>query len=198
MVVRKVKVNDILKRCIFLSYNWGCNNSTQKIAAPLCQRILLETEMTYWLDIKGGMGFGDELIKEMREGVAGCVIVLLLISDAFCNSANCLREFVHTANLRKHVIPVLVSDKGPTRTGPSGWTGAYVSGDTDWWKHAERICTSKDPDASDKDIPWSYLASFTPIDLRQESLQADGSLQDDSPAAHEVIERIMKRFFRSG
>ncbi len=194
----KVKVNHILKRCIFLSYNWGCNNSTQNIAAPLCQRILLETEMTYWLDIKGGMGFGDELITEMREGVAGCVIVLLLISDAFCNSANCLREFVHTANLRKHVIPVLVSDKGPTRTGPSGWTGAYVSGDTDWWKHAERICTSKDPDAADKDIPWSYLASFTPIDLRQESLQADGSLQDDSPAAHDVIERIMKRFFRSG
>jgi len=154
--------------------------------------------MTYWLDVKGGMGFGDELITQMREGVAGCVIVLLLISDAFCNSANCIREFVHTVNLRKHVIPVLVSDKGPTRTGPSGWTGAYVSGDNDWWKHAERICTSKDPDAPDKVIPWSYLASFTPIDLRQESLQADGSLQDDSPAAHEVIERIMKRFFRSG
>jgi hypothetical protein len=194
----KVKVNDILKRCIFLSYNWGCNNSTKNIAAPLCERILLETEMTYWLDVKGGMGSGDELITQMREGVAGCVIVLLLISDAFCNSPNCIREFVHTANLRKHVIPVLVSDKGPTRTGPSGWTGAYVNGDTDWWKHAERICTSKDPDAPDKDIPWSHLASFTPIDLRQESLQADGSLHDDSPAAHEVIGRIMKRFFRSG
>ncbi len=194
----KVKVNDILKRCIFLSYNWGCNNSTQKMAAPLCERILLETEMTYWLDVKGGMSFGDELVTEMREGVAGCVIVLLLISDAFCNSANCIREFVHTANLRKHVIPVLVPDKGPIRKGgpSSGWTGAYASGDTDWWKHAERICTSKDPDAPDKAIPWSYLASFTPIDLRQESLQADGSLQDDSPTAHEVIERIMKRFFR--
>jgi hypothetical protein len=192
----KVKVNDILKRPIFLSYNWGCDNSTQKIAKPLCERILLETEMTYWLDVEGGMGFGDELITQMREGVAGCVIVLLLISDAFCNSENCIREFVHTANLCKHVIPVLVSDKGPTSKGPSGWTGAYVSGDTDWWKHAERICTKKDPDAPDKDIPWSYLASFTPIDLREESFQADGSLHGDSPAAHEVIERIMKRFFR--
>jgi hypothetical protein len=197
----RVKVNDILKRPIFLSYNWGCDKSTQKIAKPLCERILLETEMPYWLDVEGGMSFGDELITEMREGVAGCVIVLLLISDAFCNSANCIREFVHTANLRKHVIPVLVSDKGPiSKGGPSsGWTGAYVSGDNDWWKHAESICTSKDikdPDAPDMVIPWSYLASFTPIDLRQESLQADGSLKDDSPAANEVIERIVKRFFR--
>ena len=50
----KVKVTNILKRVIFLSYNWGFNNSTQKIAKLLCERIFLQTEMPYWLDVDGG------------------------------------------------------------------------------------------------------------------------------------------------
>ena len=196
MCQQNVKVKDVLKRPLFLSYNWGCNNSTQKIAKPLCERIFLETEMPYWLDIHGGMGFGDELITEMREGVVECDIVILMISDAFCNSDNCLREFIHMSNHRKYIIPLLVPDHGETRTGHSGWTGAYVPGDEDWWKHAESICTCKDPDAPDKEIPWSYLASFTPIDLRSEILQEDGSLHDNSAAENEIIRRIMSRFFR--
>ena len=195
----KVKVKDILKRPLFLSYNWGKDLSTQKIAVPLCKRIFLATEMPYWLDVDGGMGFGDELITEMREGVAGCDIVILMISDAFCNSGNCLREFVHTVNHRKHIIPLLVPDCGPVReNGPSsGWTGEYTTGDEDWWKHAASICTSKDPDAPDKAIQWSYLSAFTPIDLRNESLNEDGSLQDHSDAEKEIILRVMSRFFRS-
>jgi hypothetical protein len=195
----KVKVKEILRRPLFLSYNWGYNNSTQKIAVPLCKRIFLATEMPYWLDVDGGMGFGDELITEMREGVAGCDIVILMISDAFCNSGNCLREFVHTVNHRKHIIPLLVPNCGPVReNGPSsGWTGEYTSGDEDWWKHAASICTSKDPDAPDKAIQWSYLSAFTPIDLRNESLNEDGSLQDHSDAEKEIILRVMSRFFRS-
>ena len=193
----KVKVKEILRRPLFLSYNWGKDNSTQKIAKALCQRIFLWTEMPYWLDVDGGMSFGDELITEMREGVAGCDIVILMISDAFCNSANCLREFVHTVNHRKHIIPLLVPDHGETRTGPSGWTGEYSPGDQDWWKHAASICTNKDPDAPDKEIQWSYLSAFTPIDLRKESLQEDGSLHDNSDAEKEIIVRVMSRFFRS-
>ena len=73
----------------------------------------------------------------------------------------------------------------------------------DWWKHARDIC---DPSRSDllthpsadlfKDIPWDYLATFEPIDLRGESLNEEGSLQDDSAAEHEIIRRVMSRFFR--
>ena len=194
----KVKVKDILKRPLFLSYNWGKDLSTQKIAKPLCQRIFLETEMPYWLDVNGGMGVGDELITEMREGVAGCDIVILMISDAFCNSGNCLREFVHTVNHCKHIIPLLVPDCGPVReNGPSsGWTGEYSPANEDWWKHAASICNSQGPDAPDKDIQWSYLTAFTASDLRKESLNEDGSLQDNSDAEKEIILRIMSRFFR--
>ena len=194
---RNVPVKEILPRTLFLSYNWGNDNSTQKIAIKLCKRVFIATEMPYWLDIDGGMGFGEELITEMREGVTGCEIVILMISDAFCNSANCLREFVHTANNRKYIVPLLVPDKGETRTGPSGWTGEYEPGDKAWWTHAVRICTCKDPDAPEKAIPWSYLAAFSPIDLRGEKLEKDGSLPDDSDPENEIITRIMSRFFRS-
>ena len=42
-----------------------------------------------------------------------------------------------------------------------------------------------------------YLSAFTPIDLRNESLNEDGSLQDHSDAEKEIILRVMSRFFRS-
>ena len=203
---QKVKVKDILKRLIFLSYNWGFNNSTQKIATLLCERIFLQTEMPYWLDVDGGMSFGDELGAEMREGVAGCEIVLLMFSNAFVNSGNCLCEFLHTVKNKKYIIPVLVPDKGGTRTGPSGWTGAYTAGDKGWWKHAQDIFDLENPDFglaghpmahSFKDMPWDYLENFTPIDMRGEILKDDGSLLDDSAAECEIIRRVMSRFFRS-
>ena len=191
-----VKIKEVLKRPIFLSYNWGNDLSTQKIARPLCERILEVTEMPYWLDIDGGMGFGDELVTEMREGVAACEIVVLMISDAFVNSDNCLREFIHMCNHHKYIIPILVPNFGPTRCGPSGWTGVYEAGDEDWWKHAERICTSKDPDAPEEVIDWSYLSAFNPIDLREIKLEEDGSLPVNSEAENMIISRIVSRFFR--
>lgn len=198
----KVAVKDILKRPIFASYNWGFQLSTQKILKPLLEAIFLATEMPYWLDIDGGMAYGDELVTEMREGVAGCQIVLLMLSDAFCNSGNCLYEFINFAQKDKYVIPVLTPNRGETRTGPSGWTGK--SQGTDWWRHALDICDPQRPDLlahpkSDlfRDIPWDYLAGFSPIDLRGESFKDDGSLQDSSAAQYEIIQRIEGRFFRS-
>ena len=192
----KVKVTEVLKRPIFLSYNWGHNGSTQRIAKALCERILLATEMPYWLDMDGGMGAGDEFIGEMRQGVAECDVVIIMLSDAFCNSPNCLREFIHTATLGKHVIPLLVPDKGETRCGPSGWSGLFTLGDPSWWKHAESICTCQDPDKPERKIPWEYLAAFTPIDLRQEPLTQDGSLHDGSGAENDIIVRLTSRFFK--
>jgi len=49
--------------------------------------------------------------------------MILKISDAFSNSGNGLREFVHTVNQRKHIIPLLVPDHdhGETRTGLLLW-----------------------------------------------------------------------------
>jgi hypothetical protein len=192
----KVTIKQILKRPIFISYNWGKDCSTQKIAIPLVWDLLNQVDMPSWLDVDGGMGYGEELVTAMREGVAECNIVICMISDAFCNSDNCIREFIHTANHSKYMIPLLVPDRGETRTGPSGWTGEYTPGDKDWWKHAQNICTAKDPDNPGNEIPWSYLASFTPVDLRGEKYGDDGSLDKNSPAEKEILQRVMGRFFR--
>ena len=74
---QNVKATEILKRPIFLSYQWGYQQSTQKIARHLCEKVFVETEMPYWLDIVNGMGLGDELIKAMREGVEDCQVAIL-------------------------------------------------------------------------------------------------------------------------
>ena len=181
----------------------GKDNSTQKIATKLCDRVFQATEMPYWLDCEGGMGYGQALVDEMQAGVQECKIVILMISDAFCNSGNCLFEYINIVQNGKYVIPLLVPDCGDTRMGSSGWKGQHQG--ADWWKHAQEIC---DPTRSDllthprKDlftnIPWNYLAEFTPIDLRGESFKDDGSLLDNSAAEQEIIRRVMSRFFRDG
>lgn len=164
--------------------------------------MFLATEMPYWFDIDGGMGVGAELVSEMREGVEGCMVVMLMISDAFCNSVNCHREFLHMVRNHKYIIPLLVPDHGLVNTNAggrqsSGWTGAFVADDKDWWKHAESICqTNEDPDRPGQKIAWSYLESYTPIDLRKEEYNDDGSLLDDSAAEKDIIKRVMSRFFR--
>ena len=147
--------------------------------------------MPYWLDIEGWMGYGEELVQEMREGVKNCKIVIIMISDNFCNSGNCLFEYINIVQNHKYVIPLLVP----------GWQGQLDG--TDWWRHAQEIfkpeLSAKHPKAASfTNIPWDYLAEFKPIDLRGEDLQADGSLQDDSAAEQEIIRRIMSRFFRDG
>jgi hypothetical protein len=124
-----------------------------------------------------------------------------MMSDAFCNSGNCLFEFINIVLNAKYIIPLLVPDHGGTRTGPSGWTGQHPG--EDWWRHATDICDPQRPDllAHPKaelfqDIRWNYLADFQPIDLRGESLNEDGSLKEDCAAEQEIIRRIMSRFFR--
>jgi len=192
----KVKVTEILDRPFFVSYSWGNNLSTQKIAKSLCEKIFLVSEMPYWLDIDGCMGFGNELVMEMRKGVTGCDM-----SNAFCNCINCLREFIYTCSNPKYIIPLLVSDHGDVNTNvggsqSSGWSGQNEFGDEDWWKHAEQICQKNEtPDIPGEQIMWSYLASFSPMDLRNEHFKDDGSLTENSDAENEIILQNFQPFF---
>ena len=65
-----------------------------------------------------------------------------MISDAFCNSMNCHREFLHMVRSRKYIVPLLVPDHGLVNTNvggqqSSGWTGAFSAGD--------QVCMPKEP-----------------------------------------------------
>ena len=116
---------------MFLSYNWGKQDpdtkewSTQKIVKRMRPQIEQDADVVCWFDVGGGMGAGQNHIQEMEEGIRKCTVVVIFISDAYCKSANCKREFLHATKHGKHLITVLVPDYGPAYDGgpSSGWTG---------------------------------------------------------------------------
>ena len=191
-----VRVMDIIVAEVFFSYNWGCNNSTQMMVRPMRLRIEQKADVICWLDVGGGMGAGQSQFAEMEEGIRKCTVVLIFISDAYCGSDNCVREFLHATRHSKYLIPVLVPNCGPTRTGPSGWTGPGP-GERDWWQHATKCSSCRDPDTG-KPFSWSALGQFEPIDLRVEGDEANHAAQKRVSEACEleIVKRIQSRFHR--
>jgi hypothetical protein len=108
-----------------LSYNWGKELSTQKIVNSMRLQIEQGADVVCWFDVGGGMGAGQNLIQEMEEGIRKSTVVVIYISDAYCESRNCMREFLHATKQSKYLIIVLVPDHGPISPGgpSSGWTG---------------------------------------------------------------------------
>lgn len=83
---------------VFLSYNWGMQTvekdgtkrySTQGIVSELQRRIEVEADITCWLDIAGGMGAGQDHLKEMVDGVQCASVFVAFLSDAYVISKNC-------------------------------------------------------------------------------------------------------------
>lgn len=151
------------------------------------------------------MGAGQSQFDEMEEGIRKCTIVIIFLSDAYCKSPNCIREFLHAIKHSKFLIIVLVPDRGPVYAeGPSsGWTGPGAE-DKDWWKHANSCSSCRDPDTGDT-FTWRALESFPPIDLRVaggEKTRADdgNGIQEEEQlqgkAELEIIKRIQSRFHR--
>ena len=193
-----LKILDVVVPEVFFSYNWGRRQSTQVIVKAMRTRIEEEASVVCWFDVGGGMGAGQSHLEEMEEGIRKCTVVVIFISDAYCKSANCVREFLHASRHSKFLIVVLVPDSGPVYdNGPSsGWTGPGPE-DKDWWQHAAKLSTCKDPDNPDKTFSWSTLAQFKPIDLRV-STEAD-TLKEErvlETSTLEIITRVQARFHR--
>ena len=196
-----IRVMDILHPQIFTSYNWGYQKCTQDLIKPIIKKIEMETDLLCWFDVSGGMGAGQDHLAEMQAGIEQCAVVIVFLSDSYVNSLNCKREFSCAVHNRKYIIPILVPAlaSDPSEDYSSGWTGSSISQDheqsSDWWMHAVRVCTDRrDPHESGREIPWSVLSEFSPIDLRkgwvQDRMEASASFQ-------EIICRIMSRFHRS-
>jgi hypothetical protein len=188
-----IRILDLVQPELFLSYNWGCNLSTQKLVIRARSLIEEEAGVVAWLDVGGGMGAGQSAIEEMRIGVSRSTVVIIFLSDAYCRSVNCIREYLHAVHHSKFLIPVLVPNKGLVRAGgpSSGWTGPGPQ-DQNWFRHAinaSEVEALKDPDTG-KDIPWEVLAKFEPLDLR------DIAQMDDDSQSHmleEVVRAIVIR-----
>ncbi len=186
-----IRILDLVQPELFLSYNWGCDRSTQNLVKPVRTLIEEEAGVLAWLDVGGGMGPGQSVIEEMRKGVSRSTVVIIFLSDAYCQSVNCIREYLHAVRHSKFLIPVLVPNKGCVDgDGPSsGWTGPGPE-DKEWFHHAikvSKVKALKDPDTG-KDIPWEHMSKFEPVvDLR--CLE---NLDDDSQAQARVLEEAVR------
>jgi len=212
-----IRVLDIVKPECFISYQWGKvvhpetkepYNASQESVLRLRSRVELLTSVVCWVDVSGGMGAGQDLKKEMKEGVQRCKVFLLFLSDAYLTSDNCLRELYCALTEWKFIIPIFLPDNGPTvrynkgnngyvSDGPaSGWpASAPGADDPDWWKYCVEKSGRKafDPDDPKKEraIRFDSLAGLRPVDLRPK-----GMLDPGSSAEKEIERRIMARFHR--
>jgi hypothetical protein len=84
-----LRILDVIKCEVFVSYNWGFNKSTQLLIKPLIQKIELDTNSICWFDIHGGLSAGQDIIQEMEDGVANCIVFLLFLSESYILSTNC-------------------------------------------------------------------------------------------------------------
>jgi len=190
-----IQILDVIAPEVFMSYKWGCDNSTQKLVKPLWVTIEQDADVVMWFDVGGGMGAGQAVKAEMEQGVLKCTVVLIFISDAYCASDNCIREFLHATKHSKFLVVCLTPSGGQTRTGDLGWTGPGTE-DEHCWHHATKMSSCKDPDTG-KLFSWSALGQFTPIDLRIEhgaSEKEAKRVQED--AVLEIVKCIMSRFHR--
>ena len=68
----------------------------------------------------------------------------------------------------------------------------------DYWKHATRCSSCKDPDSGDT-FSWAALATFEPIDLRDAVKDGEATLTNEDllkKAEEEIVKRIHLRFHR--
>jgi len=211
-----LRILDIVVPQVFFSYNWGKKQtledgsdeySTQKSVTPLRSRIELGTNLLVWLDIGGGMGFGESHTDAMCDGISKATVVVIFLSDAYVNSHNCQREFLHAVRKSKYIVPVLIAPERPDIDDPSsdsrskqhhldsGWTGAYpVDPNKNWWHHILKVIpdgVQSDPDDASQTIDWSLLGRFLPIDMRHTASQ-----EPDSAEELTLIKKIMSRFHR--
>ena len=97
------------ERCdIFVSYEW----TTGRECACDLFKVLIENGFKVWNDDKNIAG---DIESEMAKGVANSEIILLLISEKYDNSNDCLREYRHARLCRKVIIPIQVENYLPPK-----------------------------------------------------------------------------------
>ena len=93
---------------IMVSYNW----TTGKECANELDVFLTKWGYKVWIDKKNMAG---NLYSDMAKGVANSEIILLLISEEYEKSENCISEYTYAKSCNKKVIPIQVKDYLPPR-----------------------------------------------------------------------------------
>mmetsp|Transcript_2337 Transcript_2337/g.5484 ORF Transcript_2337/g.5484 Transcript_2337/m.5484 type:complete len:317 (-) Transcript_2337:322-1272(-) len=192
---KEVDVLDVVPPQVFLSYNWGHDNSTQKMVRQVKQKIEDTTSLQCWLDVEGGINPGEDHMQRMEHGVSRCELFVMFVSDKYVKSANCRREYRRACETGKYIIPVFVpvlfakekdSDK---KESESGWTGDTAK---DWWKSIAGVAG---PGADeDVQVDWNRLASFSdPLELKA-TRHKDGSVEVSD--LNQLVAAVQARVYR--
>eukprot|EP00295_Goniomonas_pacifica_P031147 CAMPEP_0175970572 /NCGR_PEP_ID=MMETSP0108-20121206/41136_1 /TAXON_ID=195067 ORGANISM="Goniomonas pacifica, Strain CCMP1869" /NCGR_SAMPLE_ID=MMETSP0108 /ASSEMBLY_ACC=CAM_ASM_000204 /LENGTH=375 /DNA_ID=CAMNT_0017299569 /DNA_START=1 /DNA_END=1128 /DNA_ORIENTATION=- len=116
---RSIRACSVLRPEVFISYSWGREESpgvfaTQRLAIDIKNKLEEEAGVAVWLDIDQ-VGGGQRLLEEIDCGIRGCVIMLVLLDDAYASSTTCLKEFdLGTSRYGKYVLPMTALSQGPT------------------------------------------------------------------------------------
>jgi hypothetical protein len=186
----KFPIVDIVVPDVYMSFHWGVLNqktstySTQELVDSLQQAIEHGADVCTWYDVC------PKPSKEMYQGVAKSIVVIIFFSDAYCGSPRCISEFLHTVNNCKYIIPVLVPGNDD-----AGWTGPGAE-DKEWWQHTTKCSSCQDP-RTGKRFSWAPLAQFPPIDMRVKVKGRAGAQEIKrvrEGAVMEIVKRIQSRF----
>ena len=184
----RVSLFDIMLPEIIVSYDREVRDgvsstySTTKLVRTMCESIEYSADVCSWSCEQGRSG-------ELQRFIDGCTVVLIFLSDAYCASNICVREFLLSVRSKKYLIPVLM----PRGAGhENGWTGPG-SEDKNWWHHAIICSTCKDPDTG-KMFSWSPLGQFSPIDGRALTDIEDKRWHE--VIVPEIVKRVQSRFHR--
>ena len=93
---------------IMVSYNW----TTGKECADELDEFLTKCGYKVWIDKKNVAG---NLYSDMAKGVANSEIILLLISEEYEKSENCISEYTYAKSCKKKFIPIQVKNYLPPR-----------------------------------------------------------------------------------
>ena len=91
---------------IMVSYNW----TTGKECANELDEFLTKCGYKVWID-KNKMA--SNLYSDMAKGVTNSEIILLLISEEYEKSENCISEYTYAKSCKKKIIPLQVKNYLP-------------------------------------------------------------------------------------
>jgi len=89
---------------VFISYQWKHQELVKKIKNKLDSE-----NIKSWMDI-GEMASCDELYTAIEKGIRAAKVVIVCISNEYALSTNCNREINLAADLKKMIIPIIVSN----------------------------------------------------------------------------------------
>jgi len=104
------------EKYVMISYSWAQKETVRQFAEEVKKR-----GFRIWLDVD--MMAGDT-VEAMAEAVENASAVIMCVSKAYKESHNCRLEAMYANQLKKHIIPLMVSEEQQYR--PDGWLGLLM------------------------------------------------------------------------